>query len=290
MSSSPRPLHLLHHPSAVVPRPSSSTTSANSPLCSRTPPHPKHNGDPTSSTTPITHGENIPGEAKRLFGRRRGGPCSGIAVSCRIKEASKIAALNYIPADERHANNGRCTRSLGTSGLVPRSGDGVHAVGSPRGHVLGQSLGWPGAKGWQGWDGAVAAQRPPQLDIHCPSQLDNKCPPQLDIPVPATAGHPSAHRSWTSPSWTASAQHSWKTTAHHSWTPQCPHSWKTTAHHSWTHTAHHSWTPQCPNSWTPQCPSQLDIHCPSQLDIHCSPQLDTPVAVTAGYPLPVTAG
>lgn len=39
-------------------------------------------------------------------------PDSGITVSCRIKEASKIAALNYILADERHANNGCCKHSL----------------------------------------------------------------------------------------------------------------------------------------------------------------------------------
>lgn len=85
--------------------------SAAGPLCVP----PKHSGDPrdpTSRMTPSTHGEDILSKAKCLFRRRRGGPFSGITVSHRIKEASKIAALNYILADEHHANNGRCKHSL----------------------------------------------------------------------------------------------------------------------------------------------------------------------------------
>lgn len=109
------PPHPFRQPTAVVPLPSS-------PPSLPLPPAPAHAGsgtpawgdprNPTSRMTPSTHEEDIQGKAKRLFWRRGGGPCSSIAVSCRIKEASKIAALNYILADERHANNGRCKRSL----------------------------------------------------------------------------------------------------------------------------------------------------------------------------------
>lgn len=80
--------------------------------------------------------EDIEGKAKRLFWRMGGGPCNGIAVSCRIKEASKIAALNYILADERPQTTGTasacCTRSPGTSGVIPCSKHRVHTGGTPQ--------------------------------------------------------------------------------------------------------------------------------------------------------------
>lgn len=109
------------------------------------PPSPAHLGSGTPSQAqqgPIMQddtnyaGEDIEGKAKRLFGRMGGGPCNGVAVSCRIKEASKIAALNYILADECPQTTGtesaRCTRSPGTSGLIPRSEHRVHTVGTPK--------------------------------------------------------------------------------------------------------------------------------------------------------------
>lgn len=108
--------------------PKSSSPSLPSPLCSDpTPlqPHPccfltpqltwvvgplrvppQTQQDPTSSEYPQGDIQD-----KRLFQRQGGASCSGIAGSCRIKEASKIAALNYIPANESHTNNGHCTRS-----------------------------------------------------------------------------------------------------------------------------------------------------------------------------------
>lgn len=80
---------------------------------------PKHSRTPQAANI---HREDIQG--KRLFQRQGGGSCSGIAGSCRIKEASKIAALNYIPANERHANNGHCATSpgMGVSPLAARMG------------------------------------------------------------------------------------------------------------------------------------------------------------------------
>lgn len=46
-------------------------------------------------------------ESTAIISDGAGGSCSNITVSCQIKEASKIAALNYILADECHTNNGR---------------------------------------------------------------------------------------------------------------------------------------------------------------------------------------
>lgn len=46
-------------------------------------------------------------ESTAVISEGVGGSCSNIAASCQIKEASKIAALNYILADECHTNNGR---------------------------------------------------------------------------------------------------------------------------------------------------------------------------------------
>lgn len=60
-----------------------------------------------------------------------GGSCSDIAVSCQIKEASKIAALNYIPADECHANNGRWKLVLHEEPWREQS-DLLCVTGSPR--------------------------------------------------------------------------------------------------------------------------------------------------------------
>lgn len=60
-----------------------------------------------------------------------GGSCSDIAASCQIKEASKIAALNYIPADECHANNGRWKLALHEEPWQEQS-DLLCVTGSPR--------------------------------------------------------------------------------------------------------------------------------------------------------------
>lgn len=138
----PNPPQPFHHPTAVVPFPSSPITPASSPLLS-----PLRQQDPCETPSqaqqgPIKQngtkytGEDIEGRAKRLFWRMGGGPCNGIAVSCRIKEASKIAALNYILADERPQTTGTasacCTRSPGTSGVIPRSKHRVHTGGTPQ--------------------------------------------------------------------------------------------------------------------------------------------------------------
>lgn len=117
--SDPPPLR-PHQPCYISPPQS---TWAGGPLCVP----PKHNGTPRTHRQDDTHGEDIQGKAKHLFQRRRGGPCSGIAMSCRIKEASKIAALNYILADECHANNGCCKSYSSQHGWGPHFGVPIEA-------------------------------------------------------------------------------------------------------------------------------------------------------------------
>lgn len=83
--------------------------------CAR--PQPGHSPQAPKITAPTSEGA--------------GGSCSDIAASCQIKEASKIAALNYIPADECHANNGRWKLALHEEPWQEQS-DLLCVTGSPR--------------------------------------------------------------------------------------------------------------------------------------------------------------